>query len=92
MQSGDFTNLLHECAGGNKGALDALTPIVCSELRLVRRDLPDFQSRAHFFGVAAHVMRQILIAGALNRDEIPVPAAQRTRNPFPWYRDGVLRA
>jgi RNA polymerase sigma factor (TIGR02999 family) len=118
VQSGDFTNLLHECAGGNKEALDALTPIVYSELRrlaasfmrnekpggtiqptgliheaylqLVRQDLPDFQSRAHFFGVAAHVMRQILIAGArrrnaqkrggaLNRDEldeIPIPAAQ----------------
>src|SRR5207253_8555884 len=30
-------------------------------LRLVAQDLPDWQSRSHFFGVAAHVMRQILV-------------------------------
>jgi RNA polymerase sigma factor (TIGR02999 family) len=59
-------------------------------LQLVRQDLPDFESRAHFFGVAAHIMRQILITGArrrhaqkrggdLNRcdlDEIAIPPAQ----------------
>lgn len=118
MQTGEFTILLHECADGSKEALDALTPIVYSELRrlaasfmrnekpgstiqptgpiheaylqLVRQDLPDFQSRAHFFGVAAHIMRQILIAGARRRqaqkrggslhrqelDDIPIPPAQ----------------
>jgi RNA polymerase sigma factor (TIGR02999 family) len=92
VPSGEFTILLNECAAGNKSALDALTPIVYSELRrlassfmrnerpditlqptaliheayiqLVRQDLPDFKGRAHFFGVAAHIMRQILIAGA----------------------------
>jgi RNA polymerase sigma factor (TIGR02999 family) len=99
-------------------ALDALTPVVYSELRpsprlscatngratpnqptaliheaylqLVGQELPDFQSRAHFFGVAAHVMRQILIAGARRRcakkrgggadctelDDIPIPPQQ----------------
>jgi RNA polymerase sigma-70 factor, ECF subfamily len=36
--------------------------------RLVRQDLPDFRSRAHFMGVAAHVMRQILIDHARIRD------------------------
>ena len=30
-------------------------------IRLVAQDLPDWQSRAHFFGVAAHLMRQILV-------------------------------
>ena len=30
-------------------------------LRLVAQNLPDFESRAHFFGVAAHLMRQILV-------------------------------
>jgi RNA polymerase sigma factor (TIGR02999 family) len=30
-------------------------------LRLVARDLPDWQSRSHFFGVAANLMRQILV-------------------------------
>jgi RNA polymerase sigma factor (TIGR02999 family) len=92
VPSGEFTTLLHECAGGNKEALDALTPVLYAELRrlaasfmrneragitiqataliheaylqLVRKDLPDFQSRAHFFGVAARVMRQILITHA----------------------------
>jgi len=27
----------------------------------VAQDLPDWESRAHFFGVAAHLMRQILV-------------------------------
>jgi len=36
--------------------------------RLVRQDQPDFRSRAHFMGVAAHVMRQILIDHARIRD------------------------
>src|SRR6185436_14244029 len=30
-------------------------------LRLVAQDLPDWQCRSHFFGVAAHLMRQILV-------------------------------
>src|SRR5262245_28679164 len=30
-------------------------------LRLVAQSLPDFASRSHFFGVAAHLMRQILV-------------------------------
>lgn len=95
VQPGEFTILLHECADGSKEALDALTPVVYSELRrlagsfmrneraggtiqptaliheayiqLVRQDLPDFQGRAHFFGVAAHLMRQLLIANARRR-------------------------
>jgi RNA polymerase sigma factor (TIGR02999 family) len=30
-------------------------------VRLVVQDLPDFESRSHFFGVAARLMRQILV-------------------------------
>lgn len=30
-------------------------------LRLVSHDLPDWESRSHFYGVAAHRMRQILV-------------------------------
>jgi RNA polymerase sigma factor (TIGR02999 family) len=33
-------------------------------LQLVQQHLPDFESRAHFLGVAACVMRQLLIASA----------------------------
>lgn len=35
--------------------------------RLVQQELPDWQNRAHFFGVAAHLMRQILVDYARNR-------------------------
>jgi RNA polymerase sigma-70 factor, ECF subfamily len=30
-------------------------------LRLVNQNLPEWQSRSHFFGIAAHLMRQILV-------------------------------
>lgn len=115
---GDITHLLQQCSSGNQPALDALTPIVYSELhklavsclrnerpgstlqptaliheaylKLVKQDLPDFQSRAHFFGVAAVIMRQLLIdnarryraqkRGGGNRAEmpadIPIPEQQ----------------
>src|SRR5271165_823095 len=33
-------------------------------LRLVAQKLPDWESRSHFFGVAAHLMRQILVDAA----------------------------
>ena len=33
-------------------------------LRLIGQQLPDFQNRAHFFGVAAQTMRQLLIQHA----------------------------
>jgi RNA polymerase sigma-70 factor (ECF subfamily) len=36
-------------------------------LRLVSQSLPDWESRAHFFGVAAHLMRQILVDHARRR-------------------------
>lgn len=33
-------------------------------VRLIAQDIPDFQNRAHFFGVAAHLMRQVLVDSA----------------------------
>jgi RNA polymerase sigma-70 factor (ECF subfamily) len=30
-------------------------------VRLVAQDMPDWEGRSHFFGVAAHLMRQILV-------------------------------
>jgi len=36
-------------------------------IRLVGQDQPDYHSRAHFLGVAAHVMRQILVDHARAR-------------------------
>jgi len=30
-------------------------------VRMVRQNLPKWQSRAHFFGIAAQLMRQILV-------------------------------
>jgi RNA polymerase sigma-70 factor (ECF subfamily) len=59
-------------------------------MQLVQHDLPDFQSRAHFFGIAARVMRQLLIGNARRyraqkrgggnrvemQDDIPVPPQQ----------------
>lgn len=89
------TRLLGSWRGGNREALDALTPIVYQELRrlassymkserkghslqptaliheaylrLVDGTAPDFNGRAHFFGVAAQIMRQILIDYARSR-------------------------
>jgi RNA polymerase sigma factor (TIGR02999 family) len=36
-------------------------------LRLVRQETPEWQNRAHFFGVAARMMRHILVDHARNR-------------------------
>jgi RNA polymerase sigma factor (TIGR02999 family) len=36
-------------------------------LRLIRQDHPQWQNRAHFFGVAAQLMRHILVDHARNR-------------------------
>jgi RNA polymerase sigma-70 factor (ECF subfamily) len=44
------------------GTLQPTALIHEAYLQLVQQDLPDFQNRAHFVGVAAHIMRQLLIA------------------------------
>ena len=89
MPTEEVTRLLLEWKNGNQAAVDALTPIVYSELRrlaanymrderaaatlqptalvheaylrLVAQKMPDWESRSHFFGVAAQLMRQILV-------------------------------
>ncbi len=83
------TQLLVRWRDGDRQALDALMPIVYTELRgmahrylqrersdhtlqstalvheayvrLIGQKLPEWQNRAHFFGVAARLMRQILV-------------------------------
>lgn len=87
--SSPVTELLMRWRGGEREALDALIPLVYSELRRIARhylqnerpghtlqstalvheayarmiaqDLPQWQNRAHFFAVAAQLMRQILV-------------------------------
>ena len=98
MQRGSsepVTSLLVRWRGGDKAALDALMPLVYSELRrlahhylqrersdhtlqstalvheayarMIGQNLPEWQNRAHFFGVAAQLMRQVLVDYARNR-------------------------
>jgi len=44
--------------------------------RLVEQDHPDYQGRAHFLGVAAHIMRQILVDHARSRSAAKRGAGQ----------------
>jgi RNA polymerase sigma-70 factor, ECF subfamily len=76
-------------------AAETLQPTVLvheAYLKLVAQDLPDWQCRSHFFGVAAHLMRQILVdharrhrcekrgggVPALSLDEVPGFAAGKS--------------
>jgi len=87
--SNQVTELLVRWRDGDKAALDALMPLVYSELRrianrylqgersdhtlqstalvheayvrMTNQQLPQWQNRAHFFAVAAQLMRQILV-------------------------------
>jgi RNA polymerase sigma-70 factor, ECF subfamily len=88
MANGSITQLLLDASAGKQGAVDALFPIVYSEMRrlsasYLRREhnghtlqstalvheaylrLIDqkvsWQSRAHFMGIAAQIMRRILL-------------------------------
>jgi RNA polymerase sigma-70 factor (ECF subfamily) len=67
-------------------------------LRLVRQEETVWQDRAHFFRVAARLMRQILVdhararqagkrggeAEKLSLDQLPEPSAPRLREPIEW--------
>ena len=95
MPSEQVTQLLLELRGGNRAAVDELTPLVYEELKRIaggqlrserpghtlqatalvheaylklvgQRDVA-WQNRAHFFGVAAQVMRRILLDYAKER-------------------------
>jgi RNA polymerase sigma factor (TIGR02999 family) len=85
----EVTQLLGRWRSGDREALDALMPLVYTELRriahhylqgerhghtlqstalvheayvrLIAQDFPEWQNRAHFFAVAAQLMRQILV-------------------------------
>ncbi len=89
QSSNQVTQLLVRWRGGDRVALDALMPLVYTELRrlakhylqrerpdhtlqstalvheafvrLVGQNSPQWQNRSHFFGVAAQLMRQILV-------------------------------
>jgi RNA polymerase sigma-70 factor (ECF subfamily) len=50
--------LRHE---GSAATLQPTALVHEAYLRLVAQSLPDWQSRSHFFGIAAHLMRQILV-------------------------------
>jgi RNA polymerase sigma factor (TIGR02999 family) len=92
------TELLARWRSGDQNALDALMPLVYSELRqlaqhylrrergdhtlqstalvheaymrLAGQSAPQWQNRAHFFGIAAHLMRQILVEHARSRGAV----------------------
>lgn len=51
--------LLGKVAPGN--TLQPTALVHEAYMRLVAQDTPDWESRSHFFGVAAHLMRQILV-------------------------------
>ena len=88
MVDGSITQLLLDASAGKQGAVDALFPIVYSEMRrlsasYLRRERPghtlqstalvheaylrlidqkvSWQNRAHFMGIAAQIMRRILL-------------------------------
>ncbi len=94
--AGHITALLKAWNGGEHEALNRLTPVVYSELRLLarrymRKENPDnslqatalvheayihlvdakiaiWQDRAHFFAIAAQMMRRILVDAARHRE------------------------
>jgi RNA polymerase sigma factor (TIGR02999 family) len=94
--TGNVTQLLSRWAKGDQQALEDLTPIVYTELRLlaasylrkerqghtlqptalvneaylrlVDQRSPNWQNRSHFFGVAARLMRQILVDHARRKN------------------------
>jgi RNA polymerase sigma factor (TIGR02999 family) len=118
--TGEVTLLLKQWQAGNEAALEALMPLVYSELKrlaasYLRRERPDhtlqsaalvneaylrlidqtnidWQNKAHFLGIAAQMMRRILVdharshntfkrgAGmpALALDEVVVPAQSQS--------------
>ncbi len=54
------TELLHGWRAGDRKASDALLPLVYDELRRLAHHR-SWESRAHFFAIAAQLMRQILV-------------------------------
>jgi RNA polymerase sigma-70 factor (ECF subfamily) len=75
---------LHKLAGGylrSERPDHTLQPTALiheAYLRMVGNDMPQWQSRAHFFGVAARLMRQILVDHARTRHAAKRGGDQRT--------------
>lgn len=91
----ELTDLLQRVQAGERGALDAVVPLVYGELkklaaahlrregkseplqttalvheafvRLLGGPQPSYASRAHFYGIASRLMRQILVDSARRR-------------------------
>lgn len=84
---------LHKIAEGylsNEGRPHTLQPTALvheAYLRLLGAQHPDYKNRAHFFGVAAHIMRQILVDHARSRN-----AAKRGGEAFTVVIDENLDA
>jgi len=98
MASDKVTQLLVQLVGGDRSAVDELTPLVYKELKriagsqlgreraghtlqatalvheaylkLVDQREVSWQNRAHFFGVAAHMMRRVLTDYARSRQRL----------------------
>lgn len=65
---GELQGLAHRVRGGGPGETLCTTALVHEAyLKLVPSSDVDWQSRAHFFGVAARAMRQILVDAARAR-------------------------
>jgi RNA polymerase sigma factor (TIGR02999 family) len=60
-------------------------------VRLIGNRQPDYHSRAHFLGVAAHVMRQILIDHARIRNAEKRGGGQLTCSLENWMDPGIER-
>src|SRR4029077_4142244 len=93
----EVTRLLKQWANGDQSAVNALTPLVYSELRRLAASymrsespghtlqptalvheaflrlaghMPECENRSQFYGVAAHLMRQILVDHARSRQAV----------------------
>ena len=65
----DLRRLADRCLLGERRGHSLQTTALVNEayMRLVAQDLPEWQNRAHFFAVAAQLMRQILVDHARSR-------------------------
>jgi len=65
----ELRRLADHCLGDERAAATTPPTALVHEayLRLVSQNMPDWESRAHFFGVAAHLMRQVLVDQARRR-------------------------
>ena len=68
----ELRNLAQHYLRGERAAATLQPTALVHEayLRLVSQDLPDWESRSHFFGVAAHLMRQILVDHARRQNSV----------------------